>query len=318
MNRARHAYWWMVAGPLVLLAVVLWQAWPYLAISQPSGSKVLVVEGWMEEHALEEAARLILDSGYVHVYTTGTVRPFAYYLPGGRGLSVELHEPAQGNLEVDASGLPGTGFLLIADGDTLLRQAVEPRPQVFRTTLPRAMSRLHVVAWPMQPPVETPAIFIGGITIGGLNLNLLQDRTWFTRPDDAAEPAWPTYAQSARGMLIRFGVPAGLVTAVPAYGRPRSRTWGNAHAFGIQARNDGITAFDVATVGVHARRSRNLFRTAVGPGSRVGVVALTDPGCTRANWWRSYPGWITLLKEVIGTPETQAVEIKRWVAPPQG
>jgi hypothetical protein len=68
----------------------------------------------------------------------------------------------------------------------------------------------------------------------------------------------------------------------------------------------------VATTGVHARRSRNLFQLACGPGVKVGVVALADPWCTRGNWWKSYRGWATVLKEVIGVPEAQAVEISKW------
>lgn len=315
MKRRRRTFWWMIAGPVVVLATIMLGAFPYLAITETGGSKVLVVEGWMEDDALQQAAQLILDSGYTRVYTTGTVRPFAYYLQPGHGLRVQLREAEQAALEVHVSGLPGAAFVLIADGDTLLDQAVEPHGQSFRADLPRPVTHVTVVAKAMNLAPGTPAIFIRHLTIGGLNVNLLQDRTWFTRPDDVAMPAWPTYAHSARAALVRKGVPSGLITAVPAYGLPRSRTWGNAHAFGHQVRNDDLAAYDVATVGVHARRSRNLFRAASGPQVRVGVVALTDPYCTGANWWRSYRGWATLIKEVLGTPERQAVEIKRMVAP---
>ena len=106
-------------------------------------------------------------------------------------------------------------------------------------------------------------------------------------------------------------MPPDRIIDVPAYGYPRSRTWGNAHAFAIQAHTDSITAFDIATVGVHARRSRDLFQLACGPDVRVGVIPLPDPYCTKANWWKSFRGRYTMLKEVIGAPEAQAVEISR-------
>ncbi len=315
MKRRRRTFWWMIAGPAVVLATIVLGAFPYLAITETGGSKVLVVEGWMEDDALQQAAQLILDSGYTRVYTTGTVRPFAYYVQPGHGLSVELRETEQDVLEVNVSGLPGAAFVLTADGDTLLDQAVEPHGQQFRVDLPRPVADLAIVAKAMNLTPGTPAIFIRHLTIGGLNVHLLQQRAWFTRPNDLALPAWPTYAHSAQAALVRKGVPSSLITAVPAYGLPRSRTWGNAHAFGIQARNDDLAAYDVATLGVHARRSRNLFRAASGRQVHVGVVALTDPYCTKTNWWRSYRGWATLIKEVLGTPERQAVEIKRMVAP---
>ncbi|MCC6839933.1 MAG: hypothetical protein IT230_07230 [Flavobacteriales bacterium] len=317
MKRTRRTFWWVVAGPLVVLAAITWQAWPYLAITGRTGSHVLVVEGWMEEAALQQAAQLVLDSGYTRVYTTGTVRPFSYYLRPGHGLSVVLREAAQATLEVDISGLPGAGFTLVADGDTLLNRSVGPEPQVYTAPLPRRTAGIQLTAWSTGVAGDAPSIFVADAAVGGVNINLLQERSWFTRPEDVNAPAWPTYAQKARDGLIRLGVPSGTITAVPAYGLPRSRTWGNAHAFGIQARNDGLTAFDVATVGVHARRSRNLFQAACGPGVRVGVVALTDPYCTHANWWRSSRGWLTVLKEVFGTPEKQAVRIKHSVLPPK-
>ncbi|MBS1569302.1 MAG: hypothetical protein JST45_07640 [Bacteroidetes bacterium] len=307
----RNLLRWTVAGPfVVLLAVIIW-AWPFMAITQPSGSKVLVVEGWMDPGALEEAARLVLDSGYTQVYTTGTVRAFAYYLEPQEGISLAFHDPVQGRITVSASGTGHAGFYLIAGNDTLLSQAVQGLPSTYSASLHGSTDHLRIVAWPLPLPPGTPAIYVGAMEADGMNVNMLQRRSWIMRPGEASEPAWPTYAQSSRAALIRMGVPASIITAVPAYGMPRSRTWGNAHAFGAQARQDGITAFDVATVGVHARRSRNLFQAACGPQVKVGVVALADPYCTRANWWRSYRGWYTMMKEVVGAPELKAVKMKQ-------
>ncbi len=312
MKRTKRTLWWVIAGPLVVLAAIVIEAFPYLAITEPSGAKVLVVEGWMDPGALQEAAQLAMDSAYTQVYTTGTVRAFAYYLEPTQGLAVRLHDPAQGTLSVNVSGNTGTGFRVIADNDTLLQQAVSAFPHEYSILLAHPVSHIRLEAWhtPMAP--HLPAIYVSSMSIHGMNINLLQERSWFTKPDSMAEPAWPTYAQSARAALIRMGVPASIITAVPAYGAPRSRSWGNAHAFGIQARQDDLIAFDVATVGVHARRSRNLFQKACGPNVKVGIIALHDPFCTRSNWWRSFRGWITLLKEVVGAPEAEAVQIKRW------
>ncbi len=311
MKRGRRIFLWLLAGPTVVLAAIIVEAFPFLAITQPSGAKVLVVEGWMDPGALEEAAQLAQDSGYARIYTTGTVREFAYYLGSGEGVDVELHDPAQGTVTIDVSGTTGGGFRLIAGKDTLLDQLITPRPILYRATLPDATARIRVEAWTAQMAAGTPEIYVATLFIHAMNINLLQRSSHFTYPDAPSRPAWPTYAQSARDEMIKFGIPADRIIAVPAYGKPRSRSWGNAHAFAEQARKDGITAFDVATVGVHARRSRDLFKTACGPAVEVGVISLTDPFCTKANWWRSFRGWYTLMKEVLGAPEAQAVEITR-------
>ncbi len=308
----RNVYRWVAAGPLLaLLAVLLW-AWPYMAITEPSGAKVLVVEGWMDPPALEEAARMALDSGYSKVYTTGTVRPFAHYLGPGEAVVTRMAMPAKGNLAVDVSGIDGAGFLLIADNDTVLDQAVTAEPTLYHAVAPHPVDSLRIQAWPMHSRVTGPEIFVRILEVGGWNVNVLQRDSRYIHADGKAEPAPSTFAHSAMDALVRMGVPADRITAVPAYGDPRSRSWGNAHAFGIQAAKDGITAFDVATTGVHARRSRNLFRLACGEQTNVGVIALTDPYCTRSNWWKSRRGWGTLLKEVFGAGEAQAVEVKKW------
>lgn len=311
MRRGRRNFWWLLAGPLVVLSAIIVEAFHFLAITRPSGAKVLVVEGWMDPGALQEAAELALDSAYGCIYTTGTVREFAYYLNSGEGIDVELHDPAKGALTIDVSGNTGGGVRLIAGNDTVLDQLITPRPTLLRATIKEPTSRVRVEAWTVNMPAASPEIYVAILLIQDLNINLLQRSSSFTYPGAPSRPAWPTYAQSARDQLIAFGIPAGRITAVPAYGKPRSRSWGNAHAFAIQARKDSITGFDVATVGVHARRSRNLFQTACGPSVEVGVIALTDPYCTQANWWRSWRGWFTVLKEVVGAPEAQAVEITR-------
>ncbi len=303
-------FWWLLAGPIVVLIAIILQAFPYWAITEISGAKVLVVEGWMDPAPMREAAELILDSGYTRVYTTGTVRPFAHYLAPNEGITVELQAPFKGEVQLSVSGNTGAGFLLIVGKDTVMSQIVASQPQLYRSSMQKAAGRIRLVAWDIPMAPNTPEIYVASLKLNGTNINFLQRRSWMTGPEGMAQPGWPTFAQSARSELMKLGIPGDRITAVPAYGMPRSRSWGNAHAFGIQATEDGITAFDVATVGVHARRSRDLFRAAC-PQANVGVIALTDPYCTKANWWRSFRGWVTMLKEVIGAPEAQAVELTR-------
>jgi hypothetical protein len=254
---------------------------------------------------------LAIDSSYTRIYTTGTIRPFAYYIAADEAISVELKAPALGDLGIGVAGDAGGRFILVADGDTLLEQPVSADVRPYHVHLAAPLQHLVVKALAAQDPETSPEIFIQSFSIGRVNVHRLEKEMHVIRPDGTKAPGWPTYAQSARSALIDRGVPARSITEVPAYGRPRSRSWGNAHAFAIQARTDRITAFDIATAGVHARRSRSLFQTACGPGVRVGVISLPDPYCTKANWWKSFRGWYTMIKEVIGAPEAQAVEITR-------
>lgn len=311
MSRARPAFWWLLAGPVVVLTAVLVRLFPYMAITDPSGSRTLVVEGWMDPDMLQEAARTALDSGYSKIYTTGTVRSFSYYLEPGEALELDAEKPWAGRIAIDASGVDGAGFRLLSGPDTILDQAVSGAPTIYRASLPRPEQRLRVVAWNVPMHAGVPELFIRMLAVEGVNVNRTLVQSRFVRTDGRTEPAWPTYAHAARATLIADGVPADRITAVPAFGDPKSRSWANAHAFAQQAHADGLRAFDIATAGVHARRSRDLFRTACGPNVRVGVIALNDPYCTRSNWWKSFRGWYTVLKELLGATEVQAVEIAK-------
>jgi uncharacterized SAM-binding protein YcdF (DUF218 family) len=310
--KRRHLFWWILAGPLAVLLVVLFFAHPYLAITAPSGGRVLVVEGWMERPQMEKAAILALSGRYDTIYTTGTIRPFSYYLKNGEGLDVLLKDPADGDIVVNVSGTTGAGFLLICGTDTLLRQEVSAQPTVYTARTKGPIDQLRLMAWNRTViDVRTDDIFVQYLRVAGTNVNHLQRSTVFLRPDGGGDLAWPTYAHRARAMLIEYGVPAEKIVAVPSWGHPDSRSWANANAFAVRAKRDGVRTFDVATMGVHARRSRALFQKACGPDMVVGVISIEDPVCTRSNWWKSLLGWVRMLKEIIGSPEAQAVELTR-------
>jgi hypothetical protein len=114
--------------------------------------------------------------------------------------------------------------------------------------------------------------------------------------DDAR--VWKTYAARAAGYL-KVRVPGGVeVIAVPATATAKNRTYLSAVTVREWARSTGVTldAIDLYTEGVHARRSRLVYRLAFGPAVEVGVLAATPPGFDPQRWWSSSAG----AKSVIG------------------
>jgi hypothetical protein len=310
--KRRHLVWWAIAGPFAVLLAMIVAAHPYLSITERSGGDALVVEGWLEEPELHAAFTLAQDTAYRHIYTTGTVRPFAYYLRDREGIELQCDQGLGGTAQIDVSGTGGAGFTLICGMDTVLHQAVGPSGSIYEATVPAGTRDLRILSWNTNPNDGRSAnIFILFFRIDRQNAHRRCDRTRFLRPDGRREEAWPTYAHRARGLLIEYGIAPDRITAVPSWGRPDSRTWSNASHFAVQAQHDGLHAFDIATLGVHARRSRALFQKAAGPDVRVGVISIPDPYCLPGNWWKSQRGWITLMKEIIGAPEVQALELTR-------
>jgi uncharacterized SAM-binding protein YcdF (DUF218 family) len=55
----------------IILALGFFEIHPFLAVSDPVPTKVLVVEGWLPDYALEEALAEYRRKGYDRIYTTG-------------------------------------------------------------------------------------------------------------------------------------------------------------------------------------------------------------------------------------------------------
>ena len=64
---------WLVAGSAVIVAglLVLLGIKPFLAVTRPVDSRILVVEGWVPQFVILAAAKEIASSHYDHVLTTG-------------------------------------------------------------------------------------------------------------------------------------------------------------------------------------------------------------------------------------------------------
>ena len=64
--------WSLVAGIVVLVPLVLvWQTYPFLAVTHRVNANVLVVEGWVHENAIGAALKEFQSNHYQRVFTTG-------------------------------------------------------------------------------------------------------------------------------------------------------------------------------------------------------------------------------------------------------
>lgn len=292
---------WAALGGWALLMLF---AHPYFAIQRPSGAGVLVAEGWMHHAGLKEAANLYLQKGYGHMYITGNLRPFVYYLRQDEGVEVRLDTPVDGGIALRMDGLPGSRWVLVADGDTVLTGEIGADGKDHRLMLERPAGTLRIMDRSGgSPGPDVPLLFIGRLAINGTNAHALPGTIARSQADGTVLPGWPTQAEEAMERLAGHGVPMEQMTAVPNMAT-RDRTRGSAEAFMDVARSKGIERYDVATLGVHARRTYNSHVRANGSAEGVGVVSLYDPWCARWTWWMNYYGWYQVLKELAALPRT--------------
>jgi len=113
---------------------------------------------------------------------------------------------------------------------------------------------------------------------------------------------YKSYASLGAATLITMGAPSNRVQAVPAPAVRRDRTYTAAVAFRVWLEEHGETpdAFNLATVGAHARRSRLLFHMAFGREVQLGVMALPDPSYDARRWWRYSTGVRNVVSELAG------------------
>jgi len=118
---------------------------------------------------------------------------------------------------------------------------------------------------------------------------------------------WPSYAERAADYLRRHGVRERPVIAVPAPELAQERSYLSAVVVRDWARAEGLSlaAIDVFSAGVHARRSRLVYRMAFGPAVEVGIVAAPPQRYRLDRWWQTSEGAKAVLGELLGLAWTK-------------
>jgi uncharacterized SAM-binding protein YcdF (DUF218 family) len=119
--------------------------------------------------------------------------------------------------------------------------------------------------------------------------------------------AYRTWAELGAASLVRLGLSTNVVQAVPAPQVSQDRTYTSAASLRDWLREHQVapTKVHLLTEGAHARRSRLLFRRALGEEFVVGVTAMPVMEYDPRHWWRSSAG----VRGVIG--ETLAYSYAR-------
>ncbi|MBK8227053.1 MAG: hypothetical protein IPK70_07740 [Flavobacteriales bacterium] len=298
----RAALAWVLFVALVSVALH-----PYWAVTRASGSRTLVVEGWMHDQGLEAAADRFKEGGYERIVVTGTERPFAYYLDQGDTLMLQLPAPRKATVDLRMTGLPGETIIVQADGRPIIHHALGKHEESLHASAQALGSVRIIVATPGALPASHAAAFLKGLRINGVNAHGENVHVSIAHADGSRTEGTPSFAHHGKQKLLALGIDAARITVLPSWRVERSKTYSAARDMDAYARLNGIAAYDVATLAVHARRTWKMHRIAR-QGSPVGIVALDDPWCRRWSWWGNYYGWYQVIKESIALPAPWLVD----------
>jgi hypothetical protein len=110
-----------------------------------------------------------------------------------------------------------------------------------------------------------------------------------------------TGAEFAAAKLEELGLQSSYVVSVPSPYAARDRTYSSALALKrwLENANVSVRSVNVYSLGAHARRSRLLFRRALGAKVNVGVIACEDIYYDPNRWWGSSEGMRTVFCETL-------------------
>ena len=305
---ARTRWIFFAAAAAAFWLTLLLGAYPFFAVNKPVHAPVLVVEGWLDRESLSRVKDLLDSSDYRHVYTTGVVRPVSYHLKNGEALEGELREPARKEITITAAGLPGERLLMAVGRDTVLDILLTGGPKAYHVALTTPSRSIHIGSPAGYGDRDHARAWVGGMWIDGKSLHHQVRDLLLVNADGSSQRMGSTWAHQAAIKLHELGIPEDMITAKPTYGKPDGRTWTAAKNFIEFAQQEKITAIDVVTLGVHARRTRGLYRRAAHGTVDIGIISLPDRWCRPNDWWRHWYGWWKVLKEIVGAHQPYTAE----------
>ncbi len=112
---------------------------------------------------------------------------------------------------------------------------------------------------------------------------------------------YTNWAELGAATLVRFGVDTNTVEALPAARVTRDRTFASAvalHAW-LHRQHVDATSLNILTMADHSRRTRLLFRKALGGEYRVGIISIESRDYDPNRWWKSSQGVRSVVGEMI-------------------
>ncbi len=183
-------------------------------------------------------------------------------------------------------------------------------PSFLAADAPRGRGLLVVEGWITRDAVRRAAVTFreGGYDAIVASGGPIEDPAW--------HGGYRTYAERVGAELRRLGIAEPALAVVPAPASAQERTYRSAVSVRqwIAATGRAVTDLDVFSQGPHARRSRELFRMALGPRVAVGSISAPPAEYALARWWRRSAG----AKEVLGESLSYAWTVLCFHPGPRG
>lgn len=109
------------------------------------------------------------------------------------------------------------------------------------------------------------------------------------------------YADLGKDIILEFDSNIDVIS-VPGPKADFNRTWHSIKAFKnwLDSDESGISTCDIATMGLHARRSYLCFSNILKDEYEYGIICIDNPAYPTHSWWKSSEGLDDMVEEVVG------------------
>jgi len=305
----------VLIGFLVFLAVIISSLFllpPFLGKSKPVSSNLLVVEGWVSDNAMAQAADQIRSGNYSMIVTTGGPTPEdVEMLYNGYIVIKCANLPIQNFKEItveafgDKGGNENAHFKLLVDNRMVGETYVSKKLQPYKFNVPDGINRIDSVTVVFDNDYfvsksDDRNLYIRSIVIGNKEISARSDRNYLVN-NGVKTPVHSNFAKRAAFDLMKLGIDSSKIIAVPAIGVKSERTLTSARTFAtwVYRHKIHVSNCNIFSQGIHSRRSWLEYRFILGKHINVGIIAAHDPAFEK-KWWTSRENIHKVFREGIG------------------
>jgi hypothetical protein len=304
----------------LLLLFFLWHVYDFLDLHRPSNPGILIVEGWLPEHALDQAKKEFLSRNYRMLLTTGFPYHDGFLMGSGGKMEFDMGKsiiPSHDSLYVISLLIRGTKarhefahIRLYADSIKLGENYTtrKKREFIYRAKMSRPPCIIRVeFDNDTYSNYRDRNLYFYSVSVNNQIFPANNEKVAYSELRNGAyhfrQHLNSSTAVNAYNYLINNGMPDSLMAAVESLNIYKSKTYTSAmdvKRWMLEKgfpKNQSITIF---TQGMHARRSYISFKKAFGNEAEIGVISLPDPLIAKTNWWKTCKGWKKVLYETVG------------------
>ncbi|MEM9831489.1 MAG: carbohydrate-binding domain-containing protein [Bacteroidota bacterium] len=274
----------------------------FLAPTEKIAAPVLVIEGWLSEEALRQAAEEIEQSNYQQVLVTSIAHDstFRMYSQGGLRFYLSDVEAARthqfSEIQIGAFGRAAGG--------------IQAHAKVFLDSLQvgefTATDKLRWYTISLSQPVQADSItitydnnrrvgkedrdlFVYAIRLGSLEIPARHPAVRYDRGkldgNNVFRTDYESIAAEATEFLVQQGVDSTIVQTLTAPAVSYERTYASA----LMVKKhlpDSTNSVVVFSKSAHARRSWLVYQRMFGKSVNIGIIAARSRDADPQNWWK--------------------------------